>query len=113
MAAVLILAGIQMLGIGLLGELQVRHFHDPSHRAPYAIDRYPAAAVERREFAAVGAGMLRFGPALTSSPGWSPAPLYAAALIADYSSESRMVVWPGSLIVTGIILLLMYLRSRH
>ncbi len=38
-AAVSILAGIQMLGIGLLGELQVRHFHTPSHRAPYAIDR--------------------------------------------------------------------------
>ena len=39
MSAVLILAGIQMLGIGLLGELQVRHFHTPSHRAPYAVDR--------------------------------------------------------------------------
>lgn len=39
LASVLILAGIQMLGIGLLGELQVRHFHTPSHRAPYAIDR--------------------------------------------------------------------------
>jgi glycosyltransferase involved in cell wall biosynthesis len=38
-AAVAILAGIQMLGIGLLGELQVRHFHAPSHRAPYAVDR--------------------------------------------------------------------------
>ena len=38
-AGVLILGGIQMLGIGLLGELQVRHFHAPSHRAPYAIDR--------------------------------------------------------------------------
>lgn len=38
-AGVLILAGIQMLGIGLLGELQVRHFHNPSHRAPYAVDR--------------------------------------------------------------------------
>jgi glycosyltransferase involved in cell wall biosynthesis len=38
-AGVMILAGIQMLGIGLLGELQVRHFHTPSHRAPYAIDR--------------------------------------------------------------------------
>jgi hypothetical protein len=36
---VLILAGVQMLGIGLLGELQVRHFHTPSHRAPYAVDR--------------------------------------------------------------------------
>jgi glycosyltransferase involved in cell wall biosynthesis len=38
-AGVLILAGIQMMGIGLLGELQVRHFHTASHRAPYAIDR--------------------------------------------------------------------------
>lgn len=38
-AGVLILAGIQMLAIGLLGELQVRHYHQPSHRAPYAVDR--------------------------------------------------------------------------
>jgi hypothetical protein len=36
---VLILAGVQMLGIGLLGELQVRHYHSPSQRAPYAVDR--------------------------------------------------------------------------
>ncbi len=38
-SAVFILAGIQMLGIGLLGELQVRHFHTADHRAPYAVDR--------------------------------------------------------------------------
>jgi hypothetical protein len=38
-ASVLILGGIQMVGIGLLGELQVRHFHTSSHRAPYAVDR--------------------------------------------------------------------------
>ena len=38
-AGILILAGIQMLGIGLLGELQVRHYHTGNHRAPYAIDR--------------------------------------------------------------------------
>src|ERR1700738_1613844 len=38
-ASVLILAGIQMGGIRLLGELQVRHFHTASHRAPYAVDR--------------------------------------------------------------------------
>src|SRR5277367_708174 len=38
-AGVLILAGIQMMGIGLLGELQVRHFHTAAHRAPYAVDR--------------------------------------------------------------------------
>jgi glycosyltransferase involved in cell wall biosynthesis len=38
-AGVLILAGIQMMAIGLLGELQVRHYHTNNHRAPYAIDR--------------------------------------------------------------------------
>jgi len=38
-AGVLILAGIQLLAIGLLGELQVRHFHTSQQRAPYAIDR--------------------------------------------------------------------------
>jgi glycosyltransferase involved in cell wall biosynthesis len=38
-AGVLILAGVQMLGIGLLGELEVRHFHTPGHRAPYAVER--------------------------------------------------------------------------
>ena len=35
----LILGGIQMMGIGLLGELQVRHFHTADRRAPYAVDR--------------------------------------------------------------------------
>ncbi len=39
LASVLILASIQMIGIGLLGELQVRHFHTGNQRAPYAIDR--------------------------------------------------------------------------
>jgi glycosyltransferase involved in cell wall biosynthesis len=39
MASVFLLGGIQMLGIGLLGELQVRHFHTAAHRAPYAVDR--------------------------------------------------------------------------
>ncbi len=38
-AGVLILAGIQLLAIGLLGELQVRHFHTSQNRAPYTIDR--------------------------------------------------------------------------
>jgi glycosyltransferase involved in cell wall biosynthesis len=38
-AGVFILAGIQMVGIGLLGELQVRHFHTAAHRAPYAVER--------------------------------------------------------------------------
>jgi len=38
-AGVLILAGIQLLAVGLLGELQVRHFHTSQQRAPYTVDR--------------------------------------------------------------------------
>ena len=38
-AAVLIVAGVQLIALGLLGELQVRHFHEPSKRAPYTVDR--------------------------------------------------------------------------
>jgi len=38
-AGVLILGGIQLLAIGLLGELQVRHYYTSQQRAPYAIDR--------------------------------------------------------------------------
>jgi glycosyltransferase involved in cell wall biosynthesis len=38
-AAVLIVAGVQLVALGLLGELQVRHFHEPTKRAPYAVDR--------------------------------------------------------------------------
>jgi glycosyltransferase involved in cell wall biosynthesis len=37
-AAVLIIAGVQMLALGLLGELQVHHFHG-SQAAPYSVDR--------------------------------------------------------------------------
>ena len=37
-AAVLIVAGVQLLAIGLLGEMQVRHYHAPSHTAPYSVD---------------------------------------------------------------------------
>ncbi len=38
-AAVLILGGIQMIGVGLLGELQVRHFYAQSQQTPYTVDR--------------------------------------------------------------------------
>src|SRR5579871_2180804 len=38
-SAVLIVAGVQLLGLGLLGEMQVRHYHEPVRRAPYSIDR--------------------------------------------------------------------------
>src|ERR1700745_2911523 len=35
----LILPGLNMLAVGLLGEMQVRHYHEPSRRAPYSVDR--------------------------------------------------------------------------
>jgi hypothetical protein len=38
-AAVLILTGVQLLSIGLLGELQVRHYHSMQSSSPYTIDR--------------------------------------------------------------------------
>jgi len=38
-SAVLLLAGMNMLAVGLLGEMQVRHYHEPSRRAPYYVDR--------------------------------------------------------------------------
>ena len=37
-AAVLIIAGVQMLALGLLGELQVHHYYG-SRAAPYSVDR--------------------------------------------------------------------------
>ncbi|MDR3741225.1 MAG: glycosyltransferase family 2 protein [Terracidiphilus sp.] len=36
--SVLIVSGIQMLAIGLLGELQVRHYYTNQHPASYAVD---------------------------------------------------------------------------
>ena len=37
--AALIVAGVQLIALGLPGELQVRHFHEPTKRAPYTVDR--------------------------------------------------------------------------
>jgi len=37
--AVLLLAGLNLLAVGLLGEMQVRHYYEPSRRAPYSVDR--------------------------------------------------------------------------
>ena len=36
-ASVLILAGVQLLALGLLGEMQVRHYYAPAQRAPYSV----------------------------------------------------------------------------
>src|SRR5947208_1790696 len=45
-AAVLLLGGINMLAVGLLGEMQVRHYHEPARRAPYSVDRLLRAQSE-------------------------------------------------------------------
>jgi glycosyltransferase involved in cell wall biosynthesis len=45
-SAVLILAGLNLLAVGLLGEMQVRHYHEPAHRAPYSVDRVLRAQSE-------------------------------------------------------------------
>lgn len=38
-AAVLIVAGVQLLAIGLLGEMHVRHYHESARSVPYSVDR--------------------------------------------------------------------------
>ncbi|GAC1644909.1 MAG: glycosyltransferase family 2 protein [Acidobacteriaceae bacterium] len=38
-AAVLIVAGINLLAFGLLAEMQVRHYYEPSKRSPYTVGR--------------------------------------------------------------------------
>jgi glycosyltransferase involved in cell wall biosynthesis len=45
-AAVLFLAGLNMLAVGLLGEMQVRHYYEPTRRAPYSVDRVLRAQSE-------------------------------------------------------------------
>src|SRR5690349_16251962 len=46
--AVLLLAGLNLLAIGLLGEMQVRHYHEPTRRAPYSVDRVLRAHSEEQ-----------------------------------------------------------------
>src|SRR5690348_16364446 len=35
----LLLGGLQLLAFGLLGEMQVRHYHESSQQGPYSVDR--------------------------------------------------------------------------
>jgi hypothetical protein len=37
--SVMIVAGIQLLALGLLGELQVRHYYTSQHPSSYTVDR--------------------------------------------------------------------------
>ena len=47
---VLLLAGLNMLAVGLLGEMQVRHYHEPTQRAPYSVDRVLGRRAKRAPF---------------------------------------------------------------
>jgi glycosyltransferase involved in cell wall biosynthesis len=38
-SAVLIVAGVQLLALGLLGEMHVHHYYEPQRRRPYSVDR--------------------------------------------------------------------------
>ena len=48
-AAVLILAGVQLLALGLLGEMQVRHYFEPERQKPYSVERVITAESSARE----------------------------------------------------------------
>jgi glycosyltransferase involved in cell wall biosynthesis len=48
-AAVLILSGGQMLALGLLGDLQVRHFHEPNAGTPYRVAKVLRSEVQGEE----------------------------------------------------------------
>jgi glycosyltransferase involved in cell wall biosynthesis len=48
-AAVLIVSGVQLLALGLLGELQVRHRNDPSEPLPYSIEKVIGAHGDEQE----------------------------------------------------------------
>ena len=49
LAAVMIVAGVQLLAFGLLGELQVRQFHEGGSRVPYRVEKVIRAADSERE----------------------------------------------------------------
>jgi glycosyltransferase involved in cell wall biosynthesis len=49
LAAVMIVAGVQLLAFGLLGELQVRQFHDASAGLPYRVAKVIRAADNQTE----------------------------------------------------------------
>jgi glycosyltransferase involved in cell wall biosynthesis len=44
--SVLLLGGMNLLAVGLLGEMQVRHYHEPARRAPYSVARVLRAQSE-------------------------------------------------------------------
>jgi glycosyltransferase involved in cell wall biosynthesis len=49
LAAVMIVAGVQLLAFGLLGEMQVRHFHQAGAMVPYRVEKIIRAADSERE----------------------------------------------------------------
>src|SRR6185369_6910763 len=51
-AAVLIIAGVQFLALGLLGEMHVRHYHQAVRHASYSVDRVLRAKSEQQNLMA-------------------------------------------------------------
>jgi glycosyltransferase involved in cell wall biosynthesis len=49
LAAVMIVAGVQLLAFGLLGELQVRQFHEGGSRVPYRVEKVIRATDGEKE----------------------------------------------------------------
>ena len=47
-AAVIIVAGVQLLAIGLLGEMHVRHYHESANSMPYSVEQVLAAGGNQR-----------------------------------------------------------------
>jgi hypothetical protein len=50
-AAVLIVAGVQLLALGLLGEMHVRHYHQAVRHASYSVERVLRARNEQNQMA--------------------------------------------------------------
>jgi hypothetical protein len=50
-AAVLIVAGVQLLALGLLGEMHVRHYHQAVKHASYSVERVLRARSEQQTMA--------------------------------------------------------------
>lgn len=51
-SAVLVLSGLQLFAVGLLGEMQTRHFHELSRHAPYSVESLVSADKSKQSRAA-------------------------------------------------------------
>src|SRR5438270_1011773 len=56
-SAVLLLAGLNMLAVGLLGEVQVAHYHEPAQQAPYSDDHMLPAQSDESNISALSSSL--------------------------------------------------------